>query len=108
MNGDVWHMVDVLIVVIPVGLALLALAVAWGSTLTRQRTMVKDITDLEDRVDNSDLVREGLKKEYMTEKQHVQLCLNNTLRFEAHVTKVVKQMGDTLLEKIEVIVNGEK
>ncbi len=89
---------EILIIVVPVGLALLALAVAWGATLTRQKSMREDIDEIET----------NLKEEYLTEKDHTSLCEINTLRFEQHVTKVVNEMGDTLVEKIENIINGEK
>ncbi len=92
---------EILIIVVPVGLALLALAVAWGATLTRQKTMAKDITELENKLDESD-------DKFLTMEGHKQLCENNALRFELHVTQVVKEMGDTVVEKIENIINGGK
>lgn len=90
-----------LTVLLIIGGALLTLAVAWGAVLTRQKSMGKEIDDLKDK-------REVLKKEYLTEKDHDLLCLNNTLRFEAHVTRVVEAMGDTLVGKIENIINGDQ
>ena len=89
---------EILIIIIPVGIALLALAVAWGQTITRQKAMSKDIDEIE----------VNLKKDYLTEKDHTLLCENTSLRFEKHVTKVVNEMGDTLVQKIENIINGEK
>ena len=82
-------------------IALLTLAVAWGTVLTRQKNMKEDIGDIVKK-------REQHLKEYLTEKAHVQLCKNSTLRFENHVTKVVNAMGDTLVGKIETIINGGK
>ena len=96
MTGTEWH--DILIVMIPVVLALLALAVAWGSTTTRQKSMSKDIDEIET----------NLKKEYLTVEGHKLMCENTSLRFEKHVTKVVDAMGKTLVKKIENIINGEK
>jgi hypothetical protein len=93
MTGTDWF-----IIIIPVGLALLALAVAWGSTLTRQKSMREDIDEIET----------NLKEEYLTEKEHSLLCKNNTLELKNHVTDVVNAMGDTLVTKIEAIINGEK
>lgn len=93
-------------VVVVIVLALLTLAVAWGTVLTRQKDMKEDIDELKGHMSDSDSIREGLKIEYLTEKQHDLLCLNTTLRFEKHVTKVVNDMGEKLVKKIEVIVNG--
>ncbi len=92
---------EILIIIVPIGLALLALAVAWGATLTRQKTMTKDITELENKLDESD-------DKFLTIEGHKLICENNALRFEKHVTTVVTAMGDTLVEKIENIINGGK
>ena len=89
---------DTLIIIVPVGLALLALAVVWGATTTRQKAMGKDIDEMEN----------NLKKDYLTIEGHKLMCENTSLRFEKHVTKVVNEMGDVLVLKIEKIINGEK
>ena len=86
--------------VVVIVLALLTLAVAWGTVLTRQKDMKEDIDELK-------TTRESLKVEYLTEKDHRLLCKNSTLRFEKHVTTVVNNMGKELVEKIEAIVNGD-
>ncbi len=82
---------DIAVVTFPVIFALLALAVAWGAVLAKQKTMKEDI--------------DKMKGANLTEKDHELLCLNNTLRFEAHVTKVVEDMGKKIVKKVEELVS---
>jgi len=98
LHDQVWT------ILLIVGGAMLTLAVAWGAALTRQKHMSKDIEEISEKLDKSNVIREALKKEYLTVESHKLLCSNNTFEIKAHVSEVVETMGTTLVDKIENII----
>lgn len=103
-------------ILIPVGLASLAVAVAWGSIITRQKVIRDDIEKM--KVGRDAFKKEYIaeKKEYMTEKEHAAACKIATLEMKEHVSVTMKETLEEFdrrkfqpaFERILKAINGEK
>ena len=107
--------------IIPVLVALMALAVAWGALLTRisvmrkslhsmpgkfakiQQDIKEDIDEVDLRVDKLINNREKLKKEYLLEKDHGLMCDNAMLKLERRMKLVIDNSHKNLLKEIKII-----
>ena len=93
----------IILALIPLLLAIIALAVVWGQVLTKLKVMRDDMDHTEKRMDESDKTREKLKLQYMSKSEHELICANTTLTLKAHITESLDSLKEAIFEKMDVI-----
>ena len=61
----------------------------------------KRIDAVEDDITESNLIREGLKREYLSEEMHKIVCAKNQAETKLHISEVAKDNREVMLEAIE-------
>ena len=61
----------------------------------------KRIDKVEDDLTESDLVREGLKREYLSDKMHRIVCAKTQAETKLYISKEVEASRNKIIEKIE-------
>ena len=89
-----------IIQILPPLVLLVLIGITWGINKTKVEALKEDMKKCNTRITLSDKVREGLKVEYLTEKEHDLVCDSRTLRVEKHVTKAVTDLRDELLKAL--------